>query len=252
MKMPMRYIVILLLLVCSKPESLWAQIDDSVAIEAVAPEAVAPEKSQAIFDTILASDKLLVSAKKLDSTLLDSLRAEEDFWYVNTAPPPPKPLKERKNTTSGWLSNALWAFIIGGFIIFLIWFILSSDIRLFRKPARSSKNKLATPSVKNEPEEVDFEKQIALAIQSGNYRLATRLLYLQVLQVLSEKKLIQYQQQRTNADYLAQLYGSNYYSDFFRLTRHFEYSWYGLFDLQKNMFLQVQQEFSNFKKRLAE
>ena len=53
--------------------------------------------------------------------------------------------------------------------------------------------------------EINFQQEIDKAVQAGNYRLAVRLLFLRLLKNLAEKNIIQYQQDRTNFDYLMQL-----------------------------------------------
>ena len=75
---------------------------------------------------------------------------------------------------------------------------------------------------------INYQKEIDKAAQQGNYRLAVRLLFLRILKNLSQKNIIRYTQDKTNLDYLVQLHATRYYSDFFRITRNYEYSWYGL------------------------
>jgi hypothetical protein len=72
-------------------------------------------------------------------------------------------------------------------------------------------------------------------------------MFLQLLKNLSEKNIIQYKHDRTNFDYLSQLYATRYYEDFFRITRHYEYSWYGQFEVSPKTYQVIKKEFEDFK-----
>jgi hypothetical protein len=75
--------------------------------------------------------------------------------------------------------------------------------------------------------------------------------YLRTLRDMSDKKIIDYTSERTNSDYLFQLSGTRYYKDFFRLTRDFEYTWYGKFNLSERDYGLVQNDFLEFKQQLS-
>jgi hypothetical protein len=75
-------------------------------------------------------------------------------------------------------------------------------------------------------------------------------MFLQLLKELSNKNIIRYQQDRTNFDYLMQLHGTKYYEDFFRLTRNYEYAWYGLFDITESKFELVKKDFNKMNSQL--
>jgi hypothetical protein len=145
----------------------------------------------------------------------------------------------------------MWFIVTGGFIAIMIWFLLTSNVRLFQKkssriPANS--NELAVEDIF----EINYDNEIAKAIKENDFRLAVRLLYLQLLKDLSNKNIIQYKQDRTNGEYLLQLLGTAYYADFFQLTRSFEYTWYGQFLISKESFYKVQSNFSQFKNKVAQ
>ena len=62
--------------------------------------------------------------------------------------------------------------------------------------------------------------------------------------------MIQYKQEKTNLDYLMELSSKTWYTEFFRLTRHFEYSWYGQFDVVEDTYRVIANEFNQFEKKL--
>jgi hypothetical protein len=99
--------------------------------------------------------------------------------------------------------------------------------------------------------DVNFEKEIQAAVASGNHRLGVRLMYLQVLRIMADKGIIRYTAEKTNSDYLVQLASTKYYKDFSRLTRNFDFTWYGKFPLSPESFGVLQKDFSSFKQSLG-
>ena len=196
-----------------------------------------------------------VDARTIPSNDLKKVKSDEDYWYVNLAPPREKKKEapENKNPISdkGWVKTLFWVLLIGAFIALLIWFLTTGNINLFRRGPKAS-------SIESEEEietdnifEINFEKEIQKAIDAANYRLAVRLMYLRTLKDLSLQNLINYTHEKTNSDYLFQLAGSSYYKNFFRLTRDFDYTWYGHFPLSQESFSIIQNDFNNFKKQLS-
>ena len=98
---------------------------------------------------------------------------------------------------------------------------------------------------------IQYEREIKKAVDNKNYRLAIRLWYLLTLKELADRNIIDYRHEKTDSDYVNSLYGSSYYHNFFRLTRNFEYTWYGQFDLSGEAFAMMQNDFSNFKTALS-
>jgi hypothetical protein len=75
-------------------------------------------------------------------------------------------------------------------------------------------------------------------------------MFLRLLKSLADKNIIQYKPDRTDFDYLMQLHSTGYYDDFFRLTRNYEYSWYGQFDIDHERFSVMRKDFDNFDNKL--
>lgn len=209
-----------------------------------------------------------IATRKVGDDKVKELKSEEDYWYVDQAPSgnresaPPgvneKGEKEKQERISRsrdinfpqWARTLFWIIVISGFVILLIWFLATSDIRLFRKkpvPIEEQAEELPTDNIF----EMNFEKEIQKAVESKNYRLAVRLLYLRTLRDLSNLNLINYTHEKTNSDYLFQLSGTSYYKQFFQLTRNFDYTWYGQFELSQEGFAMVQNGFSSFKQQLT-
>jgi len=195
--------------------------------------------------------------RQVPDSIIKRLQLQDDFWYAN------KEFEKKKETDRkfqngfwSWLSRqqwytaVAWTIIIGGFTAVLIWFLATSHVGIFRRKQKPIAEAEAGEMTEN-IFAINYPKEIETAIQSRNYRLAVRLLFLQLLTTMSERNVIQYQQGRTNFDYLAQLNKSGYYKDFFRLTRNYEYAWYGEFDMNPDIFTAIKNDFETFEKRLT-
>jgi hypothetical protein len=211
-------------------------------------------ESSSYFDSVQPEHYGPVETRKISDSVVQRLKLDDAYWYANLAPE--KEINQKVEQPSGqtifqkqWFKTVIWILILGVFITVLIFYLASSNIRLFRKAStviRSDEDPLTEEDIFT----LNFEKEIQSAISKNNYRLATRLMYLQTLKILSDKELIQFRHERTNSDYLFQLSGTPYYKNFFRLTRDFDYTWYGHFPLTEDSFSNIQKDFTQFKLQL--
>ena len=86
---------------------------------------------------------------------------------------------------------------------------------------------------------VDFATRIAEAEATGNYRLATRLGYLEVLKHLTDAGHLHWQPDKTNHAYLGELAAGPLREGFRAATREFEYVWYGEWRLTAALYAQA-------------
>ncbi|HEY6505463.1 MAG TPA: hypothetical protein VIZ28_15925 [Chitinophagaceae bacterium] len=196
-----------------------------------------------------------VAWKKLPDSLIKRLRSDNDFWYVNYVF---NKEKREQNKTKQRVPLAqtpvfqtiLWLLIIGGFAAFVIIYLSNSNVSLFRKKNTFIRTGEEMDGVTDNIFEINYQREIDKAVSNGNYRFAVRLMFLQVLKGLSDKNIIRYTPDRTNFEYLLQLQSTRHYNDFFRLTRNYEYSWYGQFDIDTEKFSLIRKEFENFDLKL--
>ena len=165
-----------------------------------------------------------------------------------------KKQKIRRNEAPGFrvskeFRRIMWIIIIVVFISVILIYITKSNIHLFKSSSQKIK-------IENESEigeniyTINYEKELQAATANRNFRLAVRLLYLQIIKKLADKNLIDFKPHKTNSDYLTQLSSSHLYKDFSRLTRSFEYIWYGGFQMSEEAFTGVQNDFFQFKNKL--
>ncbi|WP_194777336.1 DUF4129 domain-containing protein [Pararhodonellum marinum] len=96
----------------------------------------------------------------------------------------------------------------------------------------------------------DLQSLVNEAVSTGNYRLAIRYSYLLVLQQLSQKELIKWQDQKTNDDYLRELKSAALKSDFAKITNMYDFIWYGNFELDEIKYSRAMQTFDRLKNAL--
>ena len=199
---------------------------------------------------------------EFDESLLEEWRNDKDFNYL-----------ERETTTGwwtqfkGWITKKFHAFIdwlfgsyepgsilelfitILPYLLLLMVLFLVAWLFVKLNPAYA-----ATPLGKqaqvyfSEEEKIikseDVSKLINKAISEGNYRLAIRYHYLDALRKMDKQGNIDYSFDKTNQDYLAEIKSEELQHQFKRITRIYEYSWYGEFQVSAENFNLAESAFS--------
>lgn len=190
--------------------------------------------------------------RRVGPDVIKAQLADKDFWYANYSFNKPEPIQEKDHRAPliahPAFETIMWIVVIAGFVTFLVIFLTNNNVRLFR----------SSTAIKEAVSDVDFDDifsinyqlEIGKAVAAGNLNFGIRLLYLQLLRRMSERNLIEYKQDRTNMDYLMQLYKTRYYQDFFRLTRHYEFAWYGQFPVDREKFELIRKEFETFERNI--
>ena len=195
-------------------------------------------------------------SRKVPAEQIRKLKEDESFWYANAVIEKQEPKKQVAKPGNyvplgqrQWFQTVLWIVIIGGFVAFIMIYLAGNRVGLF-----SRKNVQDNPSEDGDmPEDIfaiNYQKEIEKASNAGNFRLAVRLMYLRLLKQMAEKNIIRYTQDKTNFDYLLQLHPTRYYKDFFRVTRNYEYSWYGKFDVNEHAYKTIRSDFDQLERDL--
>ncbi|MDH7463030.1 hypothetical protein QEG73_17170 [Chitinophagaceae bacterium 26-R-25] len=243
------------------------------------------DSSERFFNTKFYTEQPFAARKfsvtTISPSLIDSLKKDKDFWYASAVekfkakqkaylrfadsikrvnadkPEPASKPDESFEDDSPRIINigpGLQYLLLGAAILIflgaLVYFLSSNKVGFF---APSNKN------IDDQPEETDLGENIFIlpyqdllnkAVKDKNYRLATRILYLQTLKLLSENGIITFKPDYTNIHYLMQLNNTSYYNDFFRVTRHYEYVWYGKFEVTPEMYEKISRDFSTMQKKI--
>lgn len=186
--------------------------------------------------------------RKLPDSVMKQLRSDDAFWYADEVFKKKQQKQGEGFTSHPVFQTLLWVAIIAGFVIFLIMYLSNSNVRLFRKNSNIGGEEDNVDT--NDIFAINYQREIDKAVGMSNYRLAVRLMFLRLLKNLSDKNIIQYKQDSTNFDYLLQLQPTVMYPDFFKLTRNYEYSWYGQFDIDKEKFALIKTDFDRFERKI--
>ncbi|MCC6286590.1 MAG: DUF4129 domain-containing protein [Chitinophagaceae bacterium] len=205
-------------------------------------------------DTTSIYDSSVFKWRAVPDSITEHLKNDDDFWYAN------KDLHEKKKQQSGswlekfllWLarllnnnvfSTILWILIILGFLSAVIWFLSKNHMNIWG----SSKGPvISRTKQEGDVEDIfttDLKTEIQKAEKNQDYRLAIRFHYLHLLKMFSQQELIKYTHDATNMEYLTQLYGKPFYAAFFKVTRNYEYAWYGEIAVTQEQYRNVVEEF---------
>ena len=118
-------------------------------------------------------------------------------------------------------------------VLLLVWFVYRKRPELFK---RTGKTAIAYTVHEDTIYGVDFQAEIAMALSRGDYKEASRLLYLQTLKFLSDKELIDWQLYKTPTQYIYEVKPETRREPFRDLTNRFLRVRYGNFDATEQSF----------------
>jgi hypothetical protein len=225
-------------------DTFLSNLPDTALVEEVEPEELVYflKNYEVVPDTII--------QRQVPDTVITSLKADDDFWYANKSILKTRPNQKQPLAKMPWFQTLLWLIIITGFAGFLIWYLSANQVGIFRKKAAVISEETGVEPGTDNIFIINYQREIDKAVRDKDFRLATRLMFLRLLKQLADKNIIHYKQDRTNLEYLQQLYSTNYYKDFFQATRNYEYSWYGKFPVSEEAFNKIRSEFDRFDKVL--
>ena len=165
---------------------------------------------------------------------------------------------------SKWFNRLLNSIFSGKFeesvtttvmIILFIAVILSILFFLYKKrPELFMREKKSSPIPYDIEEEnihhIDFNKEISIALECGDYRLAIRLLYLQTLRLLSDNNLIEWQIHKTPTEYLYEIKNREMRPLFRELTNRFLQVRYGNYSASSELYDIMHEVQTSLKKEM--
>ncbi|SKB81787.1 protein of unknown function [Salegentibacter holothuriorum] len=185
-------------------------------------------------------------------------RIEEDSWWTRLK----RWVNLKWNAFLQWLfgdyqTNAFWSVILQALPYILLVLVIGVITWLFIRlnPANAMMAEPVTGKVNLQKEEelvrkADISSLINQAISEENYRLAVRYLYLKSLRLLDQKEYISYKFQKTNEDYINEITKPEIKEQFTKITRLYDFIWYGDFQLSKERFEKVDREFTEMENSL--
>ena len=203
------------------------------------------------------TDQILQNQKQLrpglNKATWEKLRQQLDFSEDTLSPQTDTSTIQPKQTSISSASGRL------KYIWYILTVVLIIVVLVLLWPYLKSRNMAQRSEFTIDEQEMDEEalRQIKLtppleaALKDGNYKLAFRIKYLEVLQLLIIRNLIDYRKERTNTDYLLQLKSTPIYGPFRQLTLSFDEVWYGDVIIDKAAFEAFSEVFDRVKQAIS-
>jgi hypothetical protein len=205
-------------------------------------------------------DSSVVAVRQFSSASLAEYKKQREFQYDKIYEPPKSLWDRFLNWLFSWLAKLFSGLARGSVVSWIVTVVLAAlvvyfilkilgmtDAGLFGK---KSAKKIEYTVDDEDIHSINFDEAIQRAIDNKNFRLAVRLLYLQILKNLTDKGIINWQINKTNLHYLHELKDKDYQPGFRQLTRQFESNWYGNMPVAESDFGQLKQLFADFNKQL--
>lgn len=174
-----------------------------------------------------------LAARKVEQNQWEEASGKLD--YSKDVPKPPKEQKpppefnpsfdwNSATEALGYFAQALAVIAAIAAIAFGIWRMLEAPRN--KQIARDGVE-ITLDNLDDYLHESDLDRFLREALAQGNYPLAVRLYYLQIIKNLSEKNAIRWSREKTNRDYLREMRGHPAAEQFREATRIYERVWYG-------------------------
>lgn len=152
------------------------------------------------------------------------------------------------NKVSRYVLNIVFAVILLVVIYLIVRLIMNHKGRwVFDK-----KEKTVEVNIENVEEhihEADFETLIRETEKKGDTRQSIRLHYLWLLKTFTDKAIIEWNPEKTNADYTREINNETLKNEFKYLSYLYNYIWYGEFSINDAEYQQAKQAFIHHVKR---
>ncbi len=206
-----------------------------------------------------AYDSSYIQQRNFSSSSIKTFQNNKEFQY-DKMQEPPKSLWDRlwdwvwqkwdeiMSTQAGQNTMNILLIVFGVVMIsFFVWKLNSMNkMSLFAKSGSPLNYNIGEENI----HEIDFDEAIRSAVLNTNYRLAVRLLYLQTLKQLTDKNFINWQQNKTNFEYVKEMQQQPLQPAFAALTNIFEFAWYGNNFVTQQRFTEIENKFQQFKHQL--
>lgn len=143
----------------------------------------------------------------------------------------------------------LWIIGLAAFAVILYYVIsyFSNRSGNFWFGKKNTKMEIKATSIIENIHEINFAEEILKFEQQKNFRMAVRYQFLNILKKMADRKIIEWNPQKTNKDYLAETENGIQKSAFADLVRIFDYVWYGEFEIDQNGYRAFKEKFANFR-----
>ncbi|MBZ9778768.1 hypothetical protein LB452_07515 [Psychroflexus sp. CAK8W] len=200
---------------------------------------------------------------EFDESIIDSYKSNEDYNYFKTAEQESALEKFQNWLNLQWNKFLDWIFsgisegnfwnylalvlkilLILGLLVLIVW-LFNKYYSQNRKNAPEDKSEINLSEDERLIQKKDLSTLIKEAESDDDFRLASRYLFLNILKRLKENNIIEYQFQKTNADYKSEISDEDIKSDFTYASRFYEFVWYGDFELNSTEYNKAKDRFED-------
>jgi hypothetical protein len=236
---------------------IQAPVEDLTVQDSVVVQAPAEALEEEPVDTSLSKNDLFLAYDSIKkwrnlkeyayTQYLDSLLKNKKEPEIKNAPRSTAPGLFSSILNSGFVSVLLWTLAIL-FVLFIVYRLFLAE-GVFLRKSKTAKNEAA---VEEEiiTHETDFETLIRQALQNLNFRQAVRYQYLRTLHVLAGKNMLELAPDKTNFQYVREIRDPVHQQAFAALTLHYEYVWYGGFEIDRNTYEKIESGFFGLNQKL--
>ncbi|WP_298518483.1 DUF4129 domain-containing protein [uncultured Kordia sp.] len=208
---------------------------------------ISPKKYDDDFKERYQTDDYIYDGEKRSKSWLSSLvdwleETMQDWFNLDT--------REEASAIVKNLTNAFYIIIIVLVVFFIVRTLMNGEGRwVFGK--QSIRHKINFEDVTTDILITDFKKLIEAAMAKGNYRLAIRYQYLNMLKKLNAAEVIAFDPEKTNLDYTYEIKDEAVREQFQYTSYLYNYVWYGEFDIDEAQYQKAQESFHVLLKNVA-
>lgn len=228
-----------------------AQTDDDAETTGTVVEApVAAEEEEVMIGSHRQPEPVVF--RRVPDSIVRKIQQDKAFAYANDPSywKTNAPEEQRKGFwdymydlfRSGTVRTIVYSLLIAFFLFVIYRIIVVNKLFLFY----SSKKIKKEEGLPIDIEDVNLDDKIQKAVDEKDYRMAVRFMYLKTLQLLNNRQWIQFHAEATNYEYVNQMSGHKLANEFRFLTRVYDYMWYGEFNLTREQFQIVYNNFRHF------
>lgn len=208
-------------------------------------------------------DKKVFNKRSIREADWNEISRNPEFQYEKEIEKVKKP---EVNNESSWLADFfIWFFdflvsdigkiilwvIVAAILCWLIFLIFKRrGIYLFARSGKKIKKAAAVDETGDDFIPESWSSVILQAEANGNYRLAVRHSFRHIVHLMQTAKIISSERALANHQILSLLRQSNYHADFRQLLRHYEYIWYGDFEVQAQGYQHIKSIYTKLSSQL--
>lgn len=162
-----------------------------------------------------------------------------------------------RRSTNPLLANILKFLLIGGgitILAYLLYLYFSGEEFGFSRPKKSRNTKLdiEVGDIEKNLPNIQLDNVLDRAVTEKDFRLATRIRYLNIIQQLNHLEYIKWKKDKTNGQYTRELRGTDLEAPFRSLTRIFDWMWYGKAEINEQEYAFISQQYETMERALAQ